>query len=145
MMKGYAILTRKHRDTGEEIVDRFENLILNGFRTQEQHLIAGDGVATKYVDRIGFGTSGVAAAVTDAALTGGFQATITTIAYPAINEVALTATMGYTEGNLVAPLNLYQEMGLYCFDGVLATRLVFESMHKSSLWQWTVEWHITWT
>jgi hypothetical protein len=138
IVKGHILLTRRNLLTGERHVDKWSNVIVNNCRVQESRLIAGDGLATRYISQIGFGTDGTAESASDTALTAPVAVAVGTVSYPSGSSVKFEATLPSGTGNGTT----FQEMGLLCVDNSLAARKAFAAMTKSSIWEWSVEWTI---
>jgi len=143
MLKGEIILTRRNVKTGQVIVNRFRNIVVNLFRNQEARLFAGDGLATRFIDRLEFGTSGTAEAAGDTTITAPGSGPVLVAAaatYPTDSSVKFTATLTTAQGNG----NTFHEIGLRFVDGVLATRKAFDGMAKSAMWSFSISWTIAW-
>lgn len=94
-----------------------KNVLVNNIKTLISHLIAGD-TANKFVTKIGFGTSGTAAAPSDTALTGMYSRAIGTVSYPTSSSVQWAWQLDTGEANGVAIL----EFGLLSATNELVAR-----------------------
>lgn len=113
-----GILEYRVRRRGRVVeVFQDENLIVNGARDAMAQLLGGDG-AGKTINRIGFGTNGLAPSGPDAALTGGYLKLLGPHIYPTTGKIQWSWTLGTAEANGVS----IREMGLLCTDGTLFSR-----------------------
>ena len=119
---------------------QFGNLIVNNFRIQEAHILAGDAVASRAINRVQFGTSGTPEAVTDSAITTPVTVNVTTTSYPTTKSVRFEGTLTSAQGNGVA----FQECGLIFANSTLAARRAFAVMTKSVAFEWTIRWTLIW-
>jgi len=142
-VSGSVEIRVKNVKTGEVVEHtKIKNLDLNNFYVQEASLLAGEGLTTKYIDRMVFGTGTVAPVVTDTGLTGTVTASGTfSASYPSTTSVQFVGTLEGSQGNGVA----LTEMGLMCADGTLVTRTLFGPMTKSSLFSIEISWTIEWS
>ncbi len=142
-MKGHLKITVKNAKTGviEKVVD-VKNLVMTFTRTQISHLFAGDfdpDVATnaRYIISVSLGTSGTSPAIDDLAITDPVTITPLSVTYPSDYSVQFSAELDSLTGNGI----IFREAGLYFGSPAgLATRVVFSSMTKSSLWAWDINW-----
>lgn len=124
-----------------EQVVKIDNLIVTNFSSQEALALAGDNLASRVIDRIQVGTSGLAPAVTDNAIVGAVDIAITSTTYPTGKSIQFVGTLASGSGNGIT----YQEAGLLFNDATLAARQVFAGMAKSAAFEWTITWTITWS
>jgi hypothetical protein len=115
------------------------NLIVDGARTQMAHLIAGD-TEGRNITQIKFGTNGDAAALGDTEITDPFTTDISSIEYPAFNQVQFNWEVARGENNGMGIM----EFGLFCADGTLFARFVRDlPLNKDSSFSlegdWTIE------
>ena len=139
---GSAKLTTTDVETGEVAVllDR-HNICVDNLREQEAHLLVGDGVADRWIDRVSWGTDGTAELATDIALGAtAYTKLVATVTYPTTRSVKFTTTLGAAEANGMA----MQEAGLILHNAApeLAARITFPVMTKSARFIWTWEWTI---
>lgn len=104
-----------------------DNLVVNGGRSGAAQLLGGTGT-NKEVTQIAFGTSGTAAAPTDADLTDKFIKAIDSISYPQTGAVQFSWTLDFAEAN---GKNI-REFGLFNAANELFSRKVREVIEKTS-------------
>lgn len=113
---------------GELIHEDVEkNQIVNLARTTLTKLLAGDGSGFQ-LTKIGFGTSGTAAAASDTTLTGAFVKALGSHSYLAFNVVQFNWTLENDEANGMA----IQEMGLISNNDTLFARRTRAAINKTS-------------
>lgn len=102
-----------------ELIEVFEekNLIVVGSQQAHAKLLGGD-VTGQSVTQIGFGTSAVAPAFGNAALTSAYTKALDGHSYPATNQVQFAFSLGTAEANGVA----ISEFGLLTASGALYAR-----------------------
>lgn len=137
-VKGSVVITKTPVDGSDPEVITMDNLVVTNGKTLLRDLLGG-AANGKRIEKIHLGTSATAAAVTDTAITGGNKLTAT-ITYPAANQVTFTATMDANTGNGTT----FNEIGLISLtDEKLFSRLVITAIAKSSAYQITVAWTIS--
>lgn len=104
-----------------ELVEKFEedNLLVDQGRANVVHLLGGDG-ANLQITQIGFGTSGVAPAAGNTALTGQFLKALTSHSYPTATSVQFNFDLATTDANGL----MIMEFGLITASGTLHARKV---------------------
>lgn len=118
------------RDKDGNLIEKIhqKNIVTNGGRDAIVRLVA-EGTAGKRVTKIGFGIGTAAAALTDTSLTSAFVKAVGSRTYPASGQVEIEWTLGLGEANGMA----ITEIGLYCQDDTLFSRLVRETpINKTS-------------
>ena len=126
--------------TGEDRYLTLPNLIVDNFRLEVIHALAGDGGGANYVvDHMEVGTSGIVAAVTDVAIVGGVSFVVTDVEYVSDYSIRFTAELTATQGNGVT----FEEVGLLMHNNYMIARRTFPPMEKSSTFAWTFLWTIT--
>ena len=131
------------KDLKGNVVDRraFHNIIVNSFRTQEAHVLSGDGLADRVISLIQLGTDGTAETAADVGITGAVDVAVSSYTYPTTKSVQFEGTLAFGSGNGVA----FREVGLLYHDTTLAARRTFAVMTKSALFSWTIRWTISWS
>lgn len=109
----------------EEYEDK--NLVITLGHTNIAKLLGG-ATAGKPITKIGVGTSGVAPALTDTALTGIFSKVLTTIDYPEANSVRFFYELATGDANGMS----IKEFGLLNSDDVLFARKIRTEIVKTS-------------
>ena len=140
--RGSVRLVATHAETGEEHCEvNRDNIVCEGLQEHIVHLLAGDEVASRHIDRIGWGTDGTPEQESDTSIVGLAVAKSAVASYPAARAVRFTATLAATEGNGTA----VQEALLLIASASpqLAARVTFPVITKSSLFTWTWEWTLT--
>jgi hypothetical protein len=112
--------------------------VVNGSQAVAQ--LVGGTVTGNSITQIGFGTNGSAPTVGNTALTGAYTKALGTVSYPASGQVSWVFTLGSTEANGLAIL----ELGLLTAGGALAARKVRATpIYKSSAvtlaGSWTIQ------
>ncbi len=127
----------------DKVVKRveLENLVVNNFRTQILHSLAGNDQGNRYVSRIQVGTSGTDAAITDIAVTAPQDIAIVAM-FPTVRSVQFDGTLAVADGNGAT----YQEAGLCLFNIApnLLTRRTFDGIAKTAAFAWDLTWTLTW-
>lgn len=126
---------------GLELVETMDeaNLIVDGSKQAHAHLIGGD-VTNRSVTKIGFGTSGTAAAAGNTTLTGSFVKNIDSVEYPSTTQVRFNFSLASGENNGMAIL----EFGLLTAGSVLYARKVRSTaLNKASDLSFSGSWTIT--
>ena len=120
-----------------------DNLIVSNFRSQVLFALAGGcggAIGDWALTRAQLGASGVAAAVTDVAITAPLVEVALTATYPSSKSIQLDGTLTAALGNGLT----FQEVGLL-FSGMgLAARRVFGAVVKSATFEWDLVWVLTW-
>ncbi|NCE85285.1 hypothetical protein [Pseudomonas sp. Q1] len=108
-----------HVYRGSELIDviKERNLIVDGSKQIHAQLLGGS-VANQSVTKIGFGTSTVAPAPGNIALTGQYLKALDGITYPQANQVSFQFSLGTSENNGVS----IGEFGLFTGGNVLYAR-----------------------
>lgn len=121
-----------------ETVDE-KNIIVDLSKQIHAKLLGGN-VTNQSVTKIGFGTSGAAAAAGNTALTGAFIKALDSVTYPATNKVQFNFSLLSTEANGTAIL----EFGLFTGDTTLyARRIRTAALNKDSDISLSGSWTIT--
>lgn len=118
------------RDKDGNLIEKIhqKNIVTNGGRDAIVRLIA-EGTSGKRVTKIGFGIGTAAAQLTDTSMTSAFVKSVGSRTYPASGQVEIEWTLGLGEANGMA----ITEIGLYCQDDTLFSRLVRETpINKTS-------------
>lgn len=102
-----------------KLLEEYEdhNLVVDVARVALARLASGDAAASA-ITKIGFGTSTVAPAAADTALTAPLLKAVSGHTFPATGQVQFTWTLGTAEGNGMS----IGEFGLICADGSLFAR-----------------------
>ncbi len=143
--RGSVVFKVLNTETGEETTHLEDhNLLVNNFFVQMLRLFAGQDFDARQIDRVAWGISGTAEAVTDEAVTppssGNVLKTVTA-SFPTDSSVKFTARLEKNESNGIA----FREVGLY-FKNVappLAARRSFDVITKSDPFEFIIEWTIT--
>ena len=137
---GKVQLQIKNVVTGECRWFDLPNLIVDNFRLEVVHALAGDGGAENYVvDHMGVGTSGAVATVADTGVTGSVTFNVVSVEYISDYSIKFTATLDETQGNG----GTFEEVGLFMHNNFMIARRTFAAMAKSSTFAWTFSWTIT--
>jgi len=145
-VKGRLVILAKNVLTGKiEEIFRSPNLVVTQFKIQSLYLLAGNSYANRHINTIRLGTSNTAPTLDDTTITNPVGVSISsdaheyTIPYANVKAIVFTAILGAAVGNGVG----FVEAGLFHANGVLATRLVFPIMTKSSNFVWTLNWTLS--
>lgn len=141
-VRGDVNVTITHLESGDQEVREYRNLVMQVGKTILARRLANDGAyINSFVNRISFGTLATATVDSQTNLLGTIvsPAAAIAIAYPAYNSVRFSATMLGTEGGS----NTYQEIGLFASDGKMFSRLVIAPVTKSTAYQISVDWTIS--
>lgn len=104
------------------------NLLVDNMKTMLARLAAGD-VTNRPITRIGFGTSGAAAAPSDTTLTSMYARAVGAITYPTLASVQFAWQLGTSEANGLAIM----EFGLLSANnGLWARRVRGTPINKTS-------------
>lgn len=128
--------------TGERTtVVKKDNIVVNNFYSQLRYSLSGVAIADRVIDEISFGTDGTAAAATDNSITAPYTISVSSVSYPTTSSVEFVGTLGSGEANG----KVIQEMGLFFHNTapLLAARVAFDAVTKSSVFAWEVHWTIT--
>ena len=133
----------KTNEVKEEL--HFDNLVMTFTRWQISFLFSGNFLPLpidpdtneRYITRLQIGTSGTAEDIADAAITNPVTITPLEVTYPSSSSVQFAGVVASDVGNGT----VFREAGLlFGNPSQLATRRVFSSMTKSSLWIWEINW-----
>ena len=133
---GLCVIRVYHRGRIIE-VDAGPNLVTSNGLEQMARRISGSS-ATDVINKIGFGTSGAAAALGDTALTGGLSRAIGAASYPAKGQVRFAWTLPEAEGNGIT----IREFGLLA-GSILVARKVRAAIEKTNAISITGTWTLT--
>ena len=130
------------------VIDRGENMIMNGARTDLAHLVVNDAASSHIITQMAFGSGGhdpnaIASPLTvDPAGTAliseisGIRQAISSHSFPAFNSVTLTAQLGANTGNG----NIISEYGLITGAGTLFAKKNRGVLTKNSDLILTINW-----
>jgi len=139
---GRVKLTATSVETGEAtVLLDIPNIVVDNLREQEAHLIVGDGVADRWIDRVSCGTDGTVETAADIALGApAYTKLIASVSYPTARSVKFTVPLLAAEANGIA----VREAGLILYNAApaLVARVTFPVMTKSARFAWTWEWTI---
>ena len=126
--KATGILSVRVYDKNDNLIEELseQNLIVNVGK-QSLAILLSAGTTTKKVTKIGFGTSGTAAASGDTALTSSFVKDLDGYTYPDSTSVLFSWSLAYSEANGKA----IQEFGLISLDNSLFARRVRSVINKT--------------
>jgi len=130
----------RHPDRSSVCLVRRNNLLVNNFRTQVVHALAGDLVG-RSISSIQLGSSGVTEQVTDTLITNPYSVVTTSSVELSPKTNLFVGTLGMGSGDQVE----FREVGLIFANSTLAARKTFPTMIKSYPWEWTIRWTILWT
>lgn len=129
---------------------KFDNIIVNNFRTQTLHALAGNSLADRVLSKAQLGSNDTAAAVgdtviDDVATPNGLGAPVDVTLTADISTsktLQLDGTLGALDGNG----RTFREVGL-CFHNTapnLAARQVRPPMTKAAGSEWEIQWLLEW-
>lgn len=140
-LTGLITISQRNEKTGEVKIVQ-SNLVVDGLYEQLTKLLSGD-LVTNHISKISFGSNGTTPAVTDVNVTALAPPVWinVTATYPTVTTVRFSASWAANQTHS----DTIREIGLFCANNVLAARSVFQGMHKSVGWLWTIQWDLVYS
>ncbi len=118
---------------------RVENLVVNGGKDAIARIISNND-STKWIKQIGFGEGNSTPVSGDASLTNQYTKNVSTVSFPAVNQVKFDWTCTTLECNGMT----IREFGLFCSDTTLfARRLAVSPIVKNNTISLQGSWILT--